>query len=343
VASPARSPETQVANWGRCNTCQQLAVILDGTSMCEECVDRMLDQCRREVQQEAIEKIACHGEIPDDEYQQAVWLLRPEGVLVNRDSDARIAKRAARLHVDLADYASLPVPETALPSDRLVARAIARIASKRLQAGWSLQYALRSAALGSRQVHAELTDAGHKLDLGTVKNALKRLSNTVTLDRVGQLDDWCDAKAEHRTVRSSKGTVYVEDPVEKSGAYLYTLNVIYRQLGDIAAFARATLRPNVGAWVNCSPTRRVQTWCAGLIRNARQGNRNSGGYLLACRCITAGLTDVQTEHHMKVYQEAVRDLGRHEYSWQDARATLRSVCRYRDRIILYWAARRAVL
>ena len=316
-ARPPVTPTDHVENWGRCEGCQQLKPI-HCVDRCRKCADEYLwaivDADRAQEQTDAIAKIARRHEIPDDEYQAAIWTLRPDGVTINADPGRD-------------DLASLPLAKTALRSDRLVAGAIARITSKRLWANWSLEYALRSAALGRDLIKRELAEMGHTLDRGTVANSLRRLCQTGTLTQVDQLGDWVDPYASGEQIVSKHGTLYENDPVAKTGAFLYTLNVIYRKLGDIAHAAMASLRTNVGAWVNCSPQRRIEAWCEGLKKNARHGNRNHGGYLLALRCTEAGLGEVDAEGWMRVYQEHVRDLGSPAYSWREARCTLASVYR----------------
>lgn len=63
------------------------------------------------------------------------------------------------------------------------------------------------------------------------------------------------------------------------------------------------------------------------IEKARDGERNSFGYWLACRLAEAGLPQREAETYLRDYQQAVTGRGRSEYSEHEALSSVRSAYR----------------
>jgi hypothetical protein len=120
------------------------------------------------------------------------------------------------------DIAVLPLPDHLSERAGDVAHATARISTRRLQAGWSLARALRSAALGRDQIVLDLQERGISMDRKTVAYLLDELSDAGVIERTGQLAAWTNPDAQDG------------HPVIQSGAFTYTLRVTFRQLGDLA-------------------------------------------------------------------------------------------------------------
>src|SRR5258706_5599366 len=84
------------------------------------------------------------------------------------------------------DWAVLQVPDHASDSAKLVAKAVVHIATFRLLAGDTLDFALCKVALGRDSVKKLLDVWGTPLDRKTIGHALDELVELGVLDRVGQ-------------------------------------------------------------------------------------------------------------------------------------------------------------
>ena len=216
------------------------------------------------------------------------------------------------------DVGVLPVPDHTSES----AKAVAIISTGRLISGDTIDFALFKVAAGCDFVVRVLDTLGITMSRQTVKRALKELVDLGVLDRVGQLDPWMDRRAEGGAMR-------------KVGAYVYSLAVTCRTLGDRAL---STLRRGSSGLAGASsPSKchvrttghgsRVDGCLAAAIRLAHAGIRNVIGHWLTCRCTEAGLPEGETMGVMRVY---VRNVPQSPpYTMQEAERTVRSCYRRR--------------
>jgi hypothetical protein len=230
--------------------------------------------------------------------------LRPKAVVA-------MSERAAALEeLGWWDEAILPLPDHLSKGARYVAHAVAGISTRRLKAGWSLAYALRTAALGRDKIVTELQEHGISMDRKTVSYCLLELAEAGVIERTGQLGAWTnpDAQDGHQVIQS--------------GSFTYALRVKFRQLGDLAL---AALLKNATSWGNKTQNRahRALEWAQ---EHAQPGSRNAIGYWLARRFIDSGLTEGDARPLMRMY--AAPWAAHHEpYRLREALATLRSAYR----------------
>jgi hypothetical protein len=215
---------------------------------------------------------------------------------------------------DLGNVATWRIPDRASANAKLVAKAIMIILNERLTARWSLTYILRTGALGRDIIARTLERIGQPKDRKTVALCLKELVELGCLDKVGQLPDWVDP---------SEPTAA---KVNKSGAFIYSIAITIRELGRLALEA---LISNA-ALGGIAGRDRVQRALKGAVKNAHEGNRNSGGYFLARRCIDGGLTEHEAAKILisycdKVGQSTPRACPR--YTRREAMVTVRSAYR----------------
>jgi hypothetical protein len=220
----------------------------------------------------------------------------------------------------LGDIAALRVPDAASKNAKLIAKAITNIASRRLTAGWSLTYILRTAALGRDMIVRQLEQSGTPRDRKTVAHCLVELVELGVLRRTGQLPDWTDPNAD--------GTQAL---IQKSGAYLYALNVTIREIGARALEGLISSNAALGGTVGEGRAHRCLKWS---VENAQPGVRNHIGHWLANRCTDAGLTEDQAQPVMESYCAQLSKYTPRRvpaYTCREAMATLRSVYRKRQR------------
>ena len=286
------APEPHDEREGRCHDCGRLGPVIG--DLCGPCNDKLIERIAQE-----------DPAVTAASMDALVYSLRPRRIVASTTAGEGVSAR---------DTAVFPLPEDLTRPERVVAEYLAERTTQRLQDGWSLEYALRRAAFGRDMVRRGLAAEGIFYDRKTVARALNGLVQRGVLRLAGQLDDWSDPRAD--------GTV---EPVLKSGAYLYTLTIDLYELG---AFASAWLLYAIDAALGgmTLTTRHVKAWLRGLISHAHEGNRSMGGYILARRCIDAGLTEGEAVLLMAAYQKAV-PVGSRPYTRREAMATLRSAYR----------------
>jgi hypothetical protein len=239
--------------------------------------------------------------------------LRPEMVAATPappDTDRHrlhVNAMAELFGVDAEAIATLPVPEHASPTAHHVARAIAKIATNRLRRGDRLDFVLNVAA-GRDLIVRELASDGIYRDRSTVADALAELVELGVLGRDGQLTPWLDNHDPDRPV--------------KTGAYVYTLRIGFRQLGDLAIAALATVRTAAFGGEG-----RIERCLNAAIRLAEVGQRNSLGHWLARRCRDCELSHDESERVVTSFQRSVPQQP--PYTIREALATVRSVYRRR--------------
>jgi hypothetical protein len=209
--------------------------------------------------------------------------------------------------------AVLRLPDHLSRRAREVAGAIARITTRRLEAGWSLGRALRAAALGRDQIAKELHASGTPMDRKTIAYLLVELTEASVLTRTGQLPAWTDP-AEQDGSR-----------VIKSGAFLFALAVELRTLGQHALTALISIShvSPLGGKRGLTRAEAALTWA---VQGAQEGSRNRIGHWLACRCRDAALPEDDAASILQRYVARV-DQGGHRYDLGEATRTLASVYR----------------
>lgn len=223
--------------------------------------------------------------------------IRPLAVVARRASDR------GSVHPGVA---VLVVPDDASQAAFDVAQAIAVEATVRLHLGDRLDYALTQAP-GVDWLCDRLDLMAKRWDRKTVRLARDELDQRGTLHYAGQL-------------APQKGK-----PAFWKGAFLYTLNVRLRQLGEVAvrAITKATTA-KAGVRGTGFPER-IEGCLSWAIRAAYEGCRNSIGHWLACRCTDAGLSEVEAIRVLGLYRAG---LGTpRTYTEREAQATVRN--RYR--------------
>ena len=154
----------------------------------------------------------------------------------------------------------------------------------------------------------------------TVRRALEELMELGVIERVGQLDRWMDTTPGGERVR-------------KLGAYVYSLNVRCRKLGDRAL---STLRRGASGLAGASSPSKCHVRTTGHGKRvdgalrwalgwAQPGNRNETGRWLSWRCTDAGLSEGQAMKVMELYRDNVPD--KRTFPLREVERTVRS--RYR--------------
>lgn len=322
----ATAPEL-VSNWGLCDGCSCLVNL---TLPCENCAEeaarkRILGAscigCGARVDREGYLCPDCadidrlDADSPERHVREAVLRVQlrpcavrvvPEGVDLDEDPEW-----------SEPDVAILRVPVNAPRCLTRTAVAVARVATRKLEIGWTLDYTVRGLAAGRDVITAELAAMGHVRDRKSVASDLEHLCRLGVLERVGQLDEWADHSAPNT----------MDDPVQKSGAYKYALNVAFRGLGDLFTRAVGALSLYGAGSGVIEGLSRIRACLRGATQNAYHGSRNHGGYWLARRCTEVGLCESDAEKWMGLYQKAVQDLGRPTYTDRVAMRTLASAYR----------------
>jgi hypothetical protein len=210
--------------------------------------------------------------------------------------------------------AVLRLPDHLSRRAREVAGAIARITTRRLEAGFSLRVALRTASLGRDKILQELRAAGKPMDRKTVAYLLVELTEAGVLSRTGQMPAWTDP-AEQDGSR-----------VIKSGAFLFALAVELRTLGQqplAALISHSSAVFPLGGKRGHARAEGALTWA---VKHAQKGSRNRIGHWLACRCRDAALHEDDAASILQRYVARV-DQGGHRYDLGEATRTLASVYR----------------
>jgi hypothetical protein len=211
-------------------------------------------------------------------------------------------------------YGLLEVPVEATDNERHVADALALIASRGLMHGWTLDYCLYGLAAGRDLIVRQLEEIKVHLDRRTVSRALVRLEELGVIERVGQLDDWTDLNAGD------------DQPVRKTGAYRYRLNVLLPKIGTRIAAELEFLLPRDAPYGVSTPHRRANGSLNWAIKHATEGHRNEIGAWLAWRCRLVGLTATETRAVLIAYQQGVT-IGVRPYKVREALTTVRSMFR----------------
>lgn len=239
-------------------------------------------------------------------YRPVLLVVRPD----SKDCDTDVERLVAD------GVAVLRVPATASENVKNTAWGLCLLGYGRLLQGKPTAYALSSNAAGRDCIVRQLAEVGITIDRDDVAYALKKLEEFGTIECVGQMDDWSD-QTEQEASR-----------VRKSGAKLYALNVQILAVGQRSASEEALdpLRScvSLGGIRLERLMRGAVNWA---IRNAYEGNRNGIGKRLMWMCTKQGLTEDQATQQMRAYQKVVRWSG-HEYTWTEARATVRSHYRH---------------
>jgi hypothetical protein len=272
AAASASDADNRVGNWQRCVSCDGLTP----GRLCAACLTEphKLDMAAATLRPKAVIVVAEGQEVEDD---HAAVLRLPD----------HLSTRA--LHV---------------------ADAIARITTRRLEAGWSLGAALRTAALGRDQIAQELHAVEKPADRKTVAYLINELTESGVLTRTGQLPAWTDPAEQD----ASK--------VIKSGSFLYALRVELRTLGQ-HALAALISRASLGGKRGRTRAEAALTWAVG---GAQEGSRNHIGHWLACRCRDAALPEDEAASILQRYAGRVDQSG-HRYDVAEAMRTLASVYR----------------
>jgi hypothetical protein len=284
-----------VGDWGRCTGCHKLArIYMSSVGRCEPCYDEDVAAILVKIPKDpeiAMAQVAAMNSV----------LLRPARVIA--------ARRAARS----SDTATLVLPDDLSPAACAVGTAVARLATRRLVDGWSLDRALRQLAAGRDIICRELAALGITYDRKTVARALNELVGRGVLRRAGQLDEWYDQDA----LLAGSNNPF------KSGAFTYALVVRFRGLGDLARSALITNATLGGI----PPQTRIRACLRRSIQAARPGQRNAIGFWLSMRCIEVGLAYQDAAAVITSYRESVGQ-GGHRYTATEAMATLRSAYRH---------------
>jgi hypothetical protein len=210
--------------------------------------------------------------------------------------------------------AVLRLPDHLSVGARHVASAITRITTRRLEAGFSLRVALRTASLGRDKILQELRAAGKPMDRKTVAYLLVELTEAGVLSRTGQMPAWTDPSEQDGS------------RVIKSGAFQYALAVELRTLGQqplAALISHSSAVFPLGGKRGHARAEGALTWA---VKHAQKGSRNRIGHWLACRCRDAALHEDEAASILQRYAAGV-DQGGHRYDIAEAMRTLASVYR----------------
>ena len=213
------------------------------------------------------------------------------------------------------NVARLRVPEGLSPTAALIVElAIVPLANRRLADGERIEWSLDRLPLGRDLCARRLAEAGHPRDRSTVADALLE-SGHRPLKLVGQQQSWMDGHA------------------PKSGSFVYSVVVTCRKLGDLAKRAIGRLAPpGAFTWTSSAGVGgegRMAAYLGGLVRHAKEGNRNQGGYMLARRCIEAGLPRARAHELARTYHGRLVEKGvAAGYGLAEAGASVDSAYRY---------------